>query len=112
MSDFYEQPETIISSLEPLRFHGTEVILFHILDPDEIRPNLREPAILIDLETGDEMEVTPEYAKVEYTQKIDSHIENLRTKAQAAGLDYFLLNTSRPLDDALREYLMIRQGRM
>jgi hypothetical protein len=32
-------------------------------------------------------------------------------KAQAAGIDYFLLRTDRPLDEALREYLTIRQGR-
>jgi hypothetical protein len=35
----------------------------------------------------------------------------LRMKAQAAGIDYFLLRTDRPLDEALREYLTIRQGR-
>ena len=32
--------------------------------------------------------------------------------ARAAGLDYFLMNTGRPLDEGLREYLGIRQGRL
>lgn len=112
MSDFYENPDVIISCIEPLRFHGTEVILFHILDPEEIRPTIKEPSVLIDLETDDAMEVTPDYVKNEYPQKIDGHVDAIKTKARAAGLDYFLLNTSRPLDDALREYLMIRLGRM
>jgi hypothetical protein len=64
------------------------------------------------METGEALEATPEYAKTDYREKIQAHIENLRTKAQAAGLDYFLLRTDRPLDQALREYLTIRQGRM
>ncbi len=47
----------------------------------------------------------------EYRKKIDAHIEELRDKARGAGMDYHLLVTDRPLDDALREYLSIRQGR-
>ena len=33
ISDFYEQPDMIVRTIEPLRFHGNEVVLFHILDP-------------------------------------------------------------------------------
>lgn len=112
ISDFWEQPGTIIQTVAPLRFRGNEVVLFHILDPQEIRPDLRESRIFVDMETQDAMEVTPEYAKYEYTGKIDAHIDALRSKAKAAGMDYFLLRTDRPLDECLREYLGIRQGRM
>lgn len=111
-SDFYEQPETIVKTVEPLRYRGNEVILFHILDPQEIAPKFREPLLLLDMETKDGLEVSPEYARTEYRQKIDAHIEGLRSKAKAAGLDYFLMNTARPLDEGLREYLSVRQGRM
>ncbi|HWW51311.1 MAG TPA: DUF58 domain-containing protein [Verrucomicrobiae bacterium] len=111
ISDFYEPPERIIRTIEPLRFHGNEVVLFHVLDPKEIRPELGEPAILIDLETDERLEVTPEYTHNEYRQKMDAHVGDLRDRARAAGLDYYLLATDRPLDGALREYLTIRQGR-
>src|SRR5881409_2145467 len=37
ISDFYEEPEKIVRAIEPLRFHGNDVVLFHILDPEEIR---------------------------------------------------------------------------
>ena len=46
MSDFYEQPEMIVKTVEPLRYHGNEVILFHMLDPQEIKPKFREPVLL------------------------------------------------------------------
>ncbi len=111
ISDFYADPEQVIKTMEPLRFHGNELILFHVLDPQEIRPRLREPVLMVDLESEDEMEVSPAYAHEEYTKKIDAHIDALRTRSQRAGMDYFLLDTSKPLDAALREYLSIRQGR-
>jgi uncharacterized protein (DUF58 family) len=111
ISDFYEAPERIIRTIEPLRFHGNEIVLFHVLDPQEIRPDLGEPAVFVDLETREEMEITPEYVRNDYRQKIQQHIATLRDLARGAGMDYFLLATDQPLDGALREYLSIRQGR-
>jgi len=112
LSDFWEQPEEIIKTIAQLRYHGNEVVLFQVLDPEEIRPKLRDPVLLEDLESGATLEVSPDYATHEYPGKIDAHVEDLRTRAQGAGLDYFLIDTSRPLDNALREYLAIRKGRM
>jgi uncharacterized protein (DUF58 family) len=112
MSDFYEQPEVIVHTVEPLRFRGNEVILFHLLDPQEIAPKFRQPMLLEDMETQAKLEVSPEYAQHEYRHRIDAHIETLRDQAKRAGMDYFLMNTSRPLDEGLREYLAVRRGRM
>ena len=112
ISDFYEEPAQVIRTVEPLRFRGNELMLFHVLDPKEIDPALDQPALLVDMETDAALEVSPEYTRTEYRQKIEAHIEALRDKAKASGIDYFLLNTSRPLDAALREYLSIRRGRM
>jgi uncharacterized protein (DUF58 family) len=112
ISDFYEDPDSVIQTMQPLRFRGNEVILFHLLDPREIAPDFREPSLVVDLESKDSLEVSPDYARHEYRHKIDAHIEALRTKALGAGMDYFLMNTARPLDEGLREYLTVRQGRM
>jgi uncharacterized protein (DUF58 family) len=110
ISDFYESPETIVKTIEPLRFHGSEVVLFHLLDPKEIRPEMRGPSILVDLETDQRLEVIPEYVKGEYRRKIDGHLQEMRERSKAAGLDYYLLVTDRPLDAALSEYLFLRPG--
>jgi uncharacterized protein (DUF58 family) len=113
LSDFYEQPDTIVKTVEPLRFRGNEVILFHVLDPQEIKPKFREPVLLVDMEDAHaSLEVSPEYAREEYRRKIDSHMEALNSAARSAGLDYFLMDTSRPLDEGLREYLAVRRGRL
>jgi uncharacterized protein (DUF58 family) len=112
ISDFWEPPEQVVKTIAPMRYHGNEVVLFHLLDPEEIRPKLKVPVLLEDMESGATLEVSPEYATKEYPAKIDAHLEDLRSKAKGAGLDYFLIDTSRPLDAALREYLGVRGGRM
>jgi len=109
VSDFYEEPDLIVKTIEPLRFHGNEVVLFHVLDPQEVRMELKSASVLVDLETDQRIEVIPEYAKTTYRQKMQTHIETLQSKARAAGLGYRLLLTDQPLDHALREYLTLRQ---
>jgi uncharacterized protein (DUF58 family) len=108
ISDFYEDPESIVKTIEPLRFHGSEVVLFHVLDPQEIRPKLDGPSILVDLETEQRMEVVPDYVKGEYRRKMDAHLEQMSSKTKSAGMDYHLLVTDKPLDGALSEYLSLR----
>jgi hypothetical protein len=110
ISDFYEQPETIVRAIEPLRFHGSEVVLFHILDPKEIYPEMKGPAILVDLETDQKLEVIPDYVKTQYRAKMDQHLEEMRDRTQTAGMGYHLLTTDKPLDRALTEYLSLRQS--
>jgi uncharacterized protein (DUF58 family) len=111
VSDFWEPPESIIRTIEPLRFHGNEVVLFHVLDPEDVRPELNGPSILVDMETQKQLETTPDYTRKEYPEKIAAHLADLRDRTQAAGMGYYLLMTDRPLDDALREYLTLRGGR-
>ena len=111
ISDFYEDPESIVRTIEPLRYRGNEVVLFHILDPQEIRPVLKSSTILVDLETDQKIEVVPEYAQTSYRAKIDAHVERLSSCTRAAGMDYQLLVTDQPLDSALRRYLALRKGR-
>ena len=112
ISDFFEKAETIIKTVEPLRFRGNELVLFHVLDPMELELHLHEPVLLLDMETEQAIEATPDYARTEYREKIDSHIEDLRSKSQAAGIDYFFMRTDRPLDEGLREYFNVRKRRI
>jgi len=109
ISDFYEDPEVVVRMIEPLRFGGNEVVLFHVLDPQEIKPSLKQSSLLLDVETGQTMEVVPEYVKTTYREKMATHIEALRSRTRAAGMEYRLLITDQPLDEALREYLTLRE---
>ena len=111
MSDFYAPPEEIVKVIEPLRYRGNEVVLFHILDPNELAPKFRDPVLLLDVEDDTALEVSPDYARNEYRSKIDNHVKQLADKAAAAGLEYVFMDTSKPLDQGLRNYLAVRQRR-
>jgi uncharacterized protein (DUF58 family) len=111
LSDFYADPTEIIKVIEPLRYRGNDVVMFHLLDPNELAPKFRDPVLLLDSEDESSMEISPEYARNEYREKINNHCKTLADKAAAGGLDYVFLDTSKPLDQALRNYLAIRQRR-
>jgi uncharacterized protein (DUF58 family) len=111
VSDFWESPQSVVHTLEPLRLNGNEVVLFHVLDPEDVRPSLDGPSILVDMETQEQLETTPDFAKKEYRDRVEAHLTDLRDRTRAAGMGYHLLMTDHPLDDALREYLTLRGGR-
>jgi uncharacterized protein (DUF58 family) len=112
ISDFYARPEDIVGVAAPLRHRGNEVLLMHVLDPEELAPVFDDGKIVIDVETDQHLEVSREYALTSYREKINAHLEEMKKKAQEAGLMWRLFTTDRPLDEALREYLAVRQRRM
>jgi hypothetical protein len=63
------------------------------------------------METGDQMEVSPDFVRREYGKKMQEHIAAMRKATQGIGADYMVLDTSKPLDLLLREYLLFRQRR-
>lgn len=111
LSDFFAPARDVIATVAPLRQRGNDVILMHVLDPEEVAPELDSSRVLIDMETGQEMEVQPAYASGPYREKMRRHLEDLESLAQSAGMSYYRSLTSEPLDEALRRYLAVREGR-
>lgn len=111
ISDFFVDPDTIVESVRALAYQGQDMVFFHVLDPAELQPEIGSAALVEDMETGEEMEVSPDYARRVYPGLMRGHIEALRERVVGEGADYVLLNTAEPLDLALREYLLFRQRR-
>lgn len=111
ISDFYCNPEEMIKSVQPLAYQGQDVILFQLLDPQELKPEFRESALLEDMETGEAMEVSPIFMRSRYRDRIQSHIDMLSKAAAGAAVDHRLVSVTEPLDSALRNYLLFRQRR-
>jgi uncharacterized protein (DUF58 family) len=110
LSDFYEPVDRIVRALAPLASRGHDLVLFHVLDAAELGPPLRDAVLLDDMETGEQMEVSPAQL-AEYRGRLREQMEALRRASGEIGADYHLLDTSRPLDGALREYLRLRERR-
>jgi uncharacterized protein (DUF58 family) len=112
MSDLYENPEDLLEALKPYSFLGNDLVVFHVLDPAEIAFPYADPSRFQDLESGEEVPVVPEAFAEQYRRMIREHIETLRTKCSEARIDYVLLDTSKPLDEALFSYLGNRERLM
>jgi hypothetical protein len=108
ISDMYDEPEAIISALQHLRFKGNDVIVFHVLDKNEIEFNFGEAVLLEDVETEEEIHVLPDILAEGYREAISGHIKQLREAAAANRIDYELLTTDKPLDYALFSFLAKR----
>jgi uncharacterized protein (DUF58 family) len=111
ISDFYAPPGPLIKQIEPLRQRGNDVVLFHVLDPQEIEPSFKGAQLFVDMENERKLEVSDDYLRGAYRQRLKQHLETIQAESRRSGLDYMLLSSDKPLDSALREYLTIRQGR-
>lgn len=111
ISDFYCDPESVLDGVRPLAYQGQDVVLFQLLDPEELDPQLKESALLEDMETRETMEVSPIFMRSRYRERIREHIDKLDKAATGAGADHVLVNIADPLDAALKDYLTFRQRR-
>jgi uncharacterized protein (DUF58 family) len=109
ISDFYDEPDTILEAIKPLRFLGNDLIIFHVLDPQEIAFDFDDASTFQDLESGEQVPVVPQSFRAEYRRLIQEHISSLTTKFSEQRIDYALLNTKEPLDRALFSYLSSRE---
>ncbi|HEY7396418.1 MAG TPA: DUF58 domain-containing protein [Gemmatimonadaceae bacterium] len=109
ISDFYEDPESVMQALAYVRGRGNDLIVFHVLDPREIDFSFADASNFIDMETGVKMPVIPEYLRQQYRELVKAHSEGLGKRIGEARADYFLFDTSKPLDKALFSYLGARQ---
>jgi len=112
ISDFYEDPDTVLEAVSPLRFRGNDIIVFHVLDPTELEFGFADASPFEDLETGEQMPVVPEAFREEYRSLVRAHIEALRSSFSKVRVDYTMLDTSQPLDHVLFRYLSGRSRSM
>ncbi len=108
ISDLLDDPERVIRGLKHFRFAGTDVIVFQVLDPDELAFPFERTTRFEDLETGDEVMAVPAVVRDHYLQAIGALIARYKRELGAVGIDYHLLTTDRPLELALLAYLSTR----
>ena len=110
VSDFFSQNEELKKSLKLLASRGLEVILFHVLHPDEIHLPFEGNIVFDSLEDDSSIGVNPQDIRDEYQKTIAENIDSFKKDCNELGIGYVFLNTSEALDQALSYYLQKRKS--
>jgi uncharacterized protein (DUF58 family) len=108
ISDLLDKPEEVVRGLKQFRSRGSDVMVFHVLDRDELEFPFEEPTIFRDLEEDLKLLTDPRSVRSAYLKTVHSLIEGYREACAAHLVDYSLFNTSIGLDRALVRYLSWR----
>ena len=111
VTDCYEDPAVFGTAVDTLRARGHEVLVFHIVDPAERDLPWTAPGTFEDAESGTRLPLRPEELRPKYRRLMEEHRQALTERMVAAGVDYVIVETDRPLDQALYAYLDRRLAR-
>ena len=108
ISDLLAPSEEILSGLEHLRYRRHEVIVFHVLDPQELEFEFGTNTMFKGLEGLGDLLAEPRALRKAYLDAARRFISTIRRGCRDHLIDYVLLKTSDPLDLARSKYLASR----
>jgi uncharacterized protein (DUF58 family) len=109
VSDLYEDPRAVLDAVALLSHRGSDLMVFHVLDPAELEFPFDQPAAYEDLESGERIPVVPDSVRERYRALVADHIATLSRVLGESRIDYGLFDTSKPLDHALASFLTRRE---
>jgi uncharacterized protein (DUF58 family) len=107
LSDLYDDEEGVDAELRRAARIGHDVVVFHVLTPDEMQLQVRGATEFEDAETGQRV-VAGAAAGALHAQQMAAFVNRWRERCVAYGIDYCLATTDAPLDTTLRGYLLQR----
>lgn len=110
ISDLLTDLEQTLRGLKLLRRQGHDVLVFHVMDDDELDFPFTGPTRFDGLESLDYLNCNPRALREGYVAAVNEFLEDVRHGCARNMIDYALIRTSEPLDAALATYLSNRLG--
>ena len=110
ISDLLTERDSLVRGLKLLRQRGHDVMVFHILDDDELDFPFSGPMRFDGLESEDFLNCNPRSLREGYLEALSGFLEDVRHQCAQNTIDYALIRTSQSLDAALASYLSNRLG--
>jgi len=108
-SDLLEPSDQVELGLKQLRFHGHEVIIFQVLDRDEIEFPFDESRVFEDLETGARRVVTPSAAREKYLERFNAFMAKHNQLFRSLEMPHCVVRTDENPWRALAMFLAERR---
>jgi uncharacterized protein (DUF58 family) len=109
ISDLLAPVDGLERNLGYLAAAGHELVVFQILDPQELNFEFDAPALFQDMESGQEIYVDPSTARKQYQERLQKHLTHVQMTCEKLGAIYELCSTDCPLEIALSEFMLRRQ---
>jgi uncharacterized protein (DUF58 family) len=109
ISDLLTDVDDLLAGLDHLRFAGHNVVVLHTLDPHELEFPFKGTWKFNGLEGELPLTTQPEKIREDYLASLKTFLEAVRTGCLGSHVDYTLVDTSRPLDAVLSEFVFNRQ---
>ena len=110
ISDLFDDEAAFQKNVERIRFQKGEVIVFHVLDPDEMEFPFTGTVKFIGLEKAGILQTSPASIRKSYLKTFDEFRMRMRRICDRTGSHYVLANTAVPIGETLSEYLAFRQN--
>jgi len=108
LSDLLDDPDAVLPALQHFRHNKHELLIFHILDPQELHFKYEDYSTFQDLETGRQLPLDPAFFRQTYLDRIEAFQARFKRFASESRVDYVMLDTSVPYDRSLMAYLAKR----
>jgi len=110
-SDLLEPSEEVALGFKQLRFLGHEVIIFQVLDQDELEFPFAEPKIFEDLETGARRVVSPAEVRQKYLERFNAFMAGYHELFRQLEMPHSMVRTDENPWRALALFLAERKRR-
>jgi uncharacterized protein (DUF58 family) len=110
VSDLLVDRRGLFQGLTMLRQRGHDVLLFHLLDDDELDFPFSGSTRFEGMELPERLMCNPRALRDGYLEALHKYLDEVRRGCAAQAVDYALLRTSQPLDAALAAFVWSRQG--
>src|SRR5262245_55332153 len=108
ISDCFDEVEPLLDGLQHLKFQGHEVIVFHVLHPDEVDFPFNGMVKFDAMEERRELLTRPQLIRPAYLRALKKYLEELHKGCERNHCDYVLMNTGKPLAETMTAYLARR----
>lgn len=103
--------DNVMDGIRHLVARGQDVVIFHLLDHDEVTMPFKALTSFRDLETGQQVMSDPLRQRKAYLERLDNFRTDIRDGCARCGADYRFVDTSEPIELVLRDYLLYRRQR-
>ena len=109
ISDLLMEPEQLKSSFQHLRFRKHDVVVFHLLERNELAFEFDRPIRFVDLEGAPPMLVDPTIIARQYRDAVSAWQESLRILFRDTSVDYHKVNIDEHYGEVLVRFLLARK---